>query len=217
MYRFKVTIDHTKVQSVNGSTSFIDVSGKVWTASGAAQLSTITYKFAPASGYFDGASGTSISTPDSADYAMGTGDYTIDLWFKTTTSGGNIFYQGDNSGTASTLAHNFGLSSGRLWWSPDYDNYPSNHILQSIGSVNDDAWHHVACVRYGDVFTLYLDGVSQATTTITGYSAVDSAYPFYICKSNSYTGYIDEFRISKGVARWTSGPFTVPTDKYSTD
>jgi len=222
MYRFPITIDKTKVQSVNNSTSFIDVSGKVWTAAGNAKLSTGDYEFAPASGVFDGVSGTYILTPDHADFATGTGDYTIDLWFKTTQVGfGMLFYQGDNDGNPGNIAHLLYVSSSKLYWFPDYKSYPSHTTLSSINNVNDNIWHHVACVRYGDVFTLYVDGIYQASVTLTGYFALDSTYPVTIGNMNtgtlgSFNGNIDEFRFSKGIARWTSG-FIPPTSKYSSD
>jgi hypothetical protein len=229
MYNFSITIDKTKVQSVNDSTSFIDVSGKIWTAAGNAKLSTGDYKFSPASGIFDGVTGTYISTPDHADFATGTGDYTIDFWFKTTSIGQRqILYQGNSAGDASSIAHFIAINwlpatgNDKLKWIPNYQNYPSHTVLSSTNNINDDAWHHAACVRYGDVFTLYLDGVYQSSVTLAGYNALDSTYPVFIGDMNPgtwtfpFTGNTDEFRFSKGIARWTTG-FLPPTSKYSSD
>jgi hypothetical protein len=204
----------------DASTTFTDESGKVWTAAGNAQLDTTILVFGTAAGLFDG-TGDYISTIDHADFATGTGDYTIDFWFKTTDTDGWLFYQGDNSGIAGSIAHIIGVglvTSGKLGWSPNYRNYPSQTTLQSISTVTDGGWHHCACVRNGDVFTLYLDGVSQANTTLAAYNALDSTESVFIGQMNTaaghpYNGSMDEFRFSKGIARWTSA-FTVPSVAY---
>lgn len=72
------TKDSAANWSMDGATQFYDESGKVWTASGNAQLDTAQYKWT-ASGLFDG-DGDYISTPDHDDFAFGSGDFTIDLW-----------------------------------------------------------------------------------------------------------------------------------------
>jgi hypothetical protein len=220
MYKFKITIDKTKIPDVNNSTVFTDVSGKRWTANGNAKLTTSAYKFTPASGVFDGTLGSYITTPDHADFAMGTGDYTIDFWFKTTqTTQGFIYYQGDSVATPSTTAPFINVINNKLRFVPDYSLDPSYHLLESTGSVNDGVWHHAACMRYGNVFSLYVDGVFQTSVTFS-YTSIDSAYPVYIGQlstvSLSFAGNLDEFRVSKGIARWTSA-FTPSTSKYVSD
>jgi hypothetical protein len=217
VYRMPITIDKTKIASVDNSTVFTDESGKVWTSTNAV-LKTAVYKFAPASGYFNGSA--YIQTPDSADFAFGTGDYTIDFWINTSSSTGNLLYQGEASGTPSTVLGLFNLGSGNFTWIPNFSDYPSYNALASLNPLNDNLWHHIACVRYGNVFTLYVEGVYQASVTLT-YTAIDSVYPFYIGSQSTlgtglYTGYIDEFRVSKGIARWTSA-FTPPTSRYTVD
>jgi hypothetical protein len=220
MYRFKVTIDKTKIASVDNSTVFTDVSGKGWAAFGAAKLSTTAYKFAPASGVFDGASGTYITTPDHADFAMGTGDYTVDFWFKTAqTTQGYIFYQGDGSATSSTVSFLISVVGNKLRFIPDYSSDPGYHLIESTGAVNDNIWHHAACVRNGDTFSLYIDGTFQNSATFS-YTAVDSTYPVFIGQLSTsllpFAGNLSEFRVSKGIARWTSA-FTPPVLKYTID
>lgn len=72
-------------------------------------------------------------------------------------------------------------------------------------------WNHVALVFNAGVATLYLNGVSQSSGSgewLTGamYIGDDNA-------SELFTGWIDEFRITSGVARYTSN-FTPPSAPF---
>ncbi len=214
--------DYTKsllhFNGTNNGTSFIDEAGKTWTRVGNAVTKTDWKKFGTASGYFSGGNDR-IYTPDNDDFAFGTGNFTIDLWIKTTQSTqGHIVYQGNDSGTASTVAFWIRMNGGKVDFTPDYRSYPSNHLIQSLANVNDGNPHHVAVVRNGDTFTLYVDGVSQNSVTLAGFNMTDSSNNLSVGKMGgtyyAYIGYVDELRISKGIARWTSN-FTPPTAEYT--
>jgi len=207
-----------KFDGTDASTTFTDESGKTWTPGGDSKLNTANARVGSACGVFDGVDGSRITTPYSADFSTATSDFTIDFWIKTTQSSyGIITYQGDASGTQSTVNHLIKIDSGVLQWTPNYEIFPSNSWLSSLAAINDNKWHHVACVRNGDVFTLYIDGVSQATVTLTGYSCVSSPEGFSIGEHAGpyvpYAGYIDSFRFSNGVARWTTG-FTITHQSF---
>jgi hypothetical protein len=63
-----------------------------------------------------------------------------------------------------------------------------------------------------------VDGVLGSAVDVTGVTANDSAYKFAVGCAGEYTtspfnGSIDEFRFSKGIARWTAN-FTPPTSEY---
>lgn len=84
----------------------------------------------------------------------------------------------------------------------------------TIPAIN--VWSHIAVVRNGSTWTLYYNGaVAQtATSTITVTSQTGGMYIGYYpyfggSTAKSFNGYIDEVRITKGVARYT-GPFTPP-------
>jgi hypothetical protein len=176
-------------------------------------------------GYFDG-TGDYLTIPDSADWDFGSDDFTIDLWINTVDEPGvfgTLIDRWDSS--ANKRAFSLELTSSyKIGFYYTYDG--GSGAVESISSdsaVNDGVWHHVAIVRDGDNdLTMYIDGVAQAdsdnlaanslyATNIElgiGIVAVDHLYP--------YTGYMDEVRISKGVARWTSG-FTPSTSNYTSD
>jgi len=93
--------------------------------------------------------------------------------------------------------------------------------LISSTAISDGEWHHVAVVRSGSTVDLYVDGVEEASATnstshdiarlhigerFVGVGFSDTGHYYY-------DGHIDEFRITKGVARWTSN-FTPPTSEH---
>jgi hypothetical protein len=208
------------MNGTDGSTTFTDsATGEphTWTAAGNAQIDTAQSKFGGASGLFDG-NGDYIWSADSADWAFGDGNFTIDFWAKRTRSGTNewIFGQGGSS-----LQQYWGMQ----WYN---DNYVYCNFrkadggtvqLKSTITISDTNWHHYAYVRDGNTLRLFIDGVARGTANVTGQSQIDNPYKFVIGRVGEYNGYyfagwVDEFRISKGIARWTSN-FTPPTEEYS--
>jgi hypothetical protein len=90
----------------------------------------------------------------------------------------------------------------------------SGHTVAGSTTVTLSAWHHIAMTLSGTTIRVFLDGVSDGSGTISGSPREDSAA---LCvgsnNNNAVNGYIDELRISKGVARWTA-TFTPPTTPY---
>ena len=89
----------------------------------------------------------------------------------------------------------------------------------SLGSYGSD-WNHYAIVRNGTTWKCYQNGIQTGIDTNITAEPRSDVNTFYIGRrvwSNTTCakGYIDEFRISKGVARWTSN-FTPPARPYST-
>jgi len=217
MYRFPITIDKTKVQSVNNSTSFIDVSGKVWTAAGNAKLSTGDYEFAPASGVFDG-NGDYISTPSHTDFNMTVSDCTIDFWFKANSfTNGYPFYT--TSDTPNPTYDNntmiYPYSDGRI----GIGKQGLNEIASAAGTITTGVWTHVAVTRTQatGVTKIYVNGVEKASNTTAVWSnSSKSTYIGGMPTVRFFNGMIDEFRISKDIVRWTSD-FSVPTARHTLD
>jgi hypothetical protein len=204
------------------SATFTDESGKTWTGAGTAQLDTAQKKFGTASLLLDGDSDY-ISTPDHADFDVGSGDFTIDFWVRFNAVPGAediaILYSQRTAATsndAMTLWY-----TGLHKW---YFSYSTNGTTQinltgmstHIPSVN--TWYHVACVRNGSNLDIYIDGSKQTTKTISGTIYNSTATPL-IGATNAGTpicflnGWIDEFRFSKGIARWTAN-FTPQSEEY---
>jgi hypothetical protein len=82
-------------------------------------------------------------------------------------------------------------------------------------------WYHVAVSRSGNDLKLFVDGTQQgATQDVTGVTIYNSTSTLTVgatgVPDNYFGGYIDELRISKGTARYTSTftPETIPYDDY---
>ena len=208
-------------ETVSGST-FTESSpvAKTVTKYGNAVQSTAQYKFGSKSWYFDG-SGSYLSLPDSSDFDFGTGSFTLDFWY----------YPLSNPVAGGYLV----IGDGEYW---DINNIAIRNANTYIGAIVGDGstsklivapsnpsvsnWHHVALVwdKTGNTMYFFIDGSSQGTLGISGSSVYNTASGLSIGRYGQAGGtfyyanaYIDEVRVSKGVARWTSG-FSVPTSPY---
>ena len=209
----------------NASTTFTDNSPtpKTPTVNGNAQISTAQSKFGGASIKLDGA-GDYITYADSADFAFGTGDFTVECWFYESATGAIRQIVGQHS-TASLTNTSFIIlsDSGKLSFSA---NYGSVSVVAANASTHTgSAWHHVAGVRDGTNIRLYLDGVHIASAAIGTNTVNNSTRPLCIGTvmndtgrepaGYDFNGYIDDLRISKGVARYTgTGSFTPPAQAH---
>ncbi|WKZ38421.1 MAG: RHS repeat-associated core domain-containing protein [Anaerolineales bacterium] len=206
-----------------GSKTFIDETGKIWTAAGDAKIDTAQSKFSGASGLFDG-TGDYIHTPDSDDWNFGPGDFTIDFWvrFNALPSPGGymmLFQQVDNTSNYHYIYVN--NSGGNLTWKVDFRDGGTSHIsISAATTLSTNTWYHIAVVRNGGRIDIYQAGTAigndtsistvgnLASTLRIGYDAFNS--------TAGVNGWIDEYRISKGIARWTSN-FTPPELPYGED
>lgn len=201
----------------NGSQTFTDETGKTWTAAGTAQISTSQATFGQ-SGLFDGNSDY-ISTPDSDDWSFGTGDFTIDFWVKRTRTDVAEAFIGQGAASGGGLTQSFVISVEANASGTGLIGNGSNTKSAGPLVLDDTDWHHVALIRSGNNLYISKDGVLSSSTDVSGYSIQNSSDTVCVGSYGSYTGaylfsgYIDELRISKGIARWTAD-FTPPTGPY---
>jgi hypothetical protein len=190
----------------NGSTTFTDSSStpKTITVNGNAQISTAQSKFGGASGLFDG-SGDYL---EEAGLTLGTSDFTMECWVRLASiTDCAIFNQGNSDSTGSyCLAVN--SANGKVYFYAD-----NSSRFSSVGALSVDTWSHVALVRAGNDYKLFIDGTLDGSYTGTHNH---SNTPFKIAKGfggiAELNGYIDETRITT-VARYTAN-FTAPTAAF---
>jgi hypothetical protein len=186
-------------------------SSNVLETAGNAQLSTSVKKYNVASMYFDGTS--RITMPSSPQWIFGTGDFTVEFWMNTAdTSAGLITPATTGAGYWALL-----IASSTLYWQNAYNS--SNLKTASLSGYLNNTWVHIAIVRYSGNLYFYFNGTAQgsATADSTNYSGVTNALTIgYDSQNNGYySGYIDDLRITKGVARYTAN-FTPPTSAFIT-
>jgi hypothetical protein len=168
-------------------------------------------------------SGDYLSIPDSTDWAFGTGDFTIDFWvrFNSVASTAQIWHQNVDSTHYIGLEHTVAAGPIHSWYFYVVNGGATVNFKRTATTHVTGTWYHVALVRSGTDWYFFEDGV-QVGATLTGEadSVIDLASVAYIgswAGTASYlNGWLDEFRVSKGVARWVSN-FTPPTAPYAAD
>ncbi len=211
--------DGTNGSTVSGDSSSAAHGNALFT--GNAQLSTAQKKFGTASLLLDGTGDLIQYSPAHADWDFGTGNFTVDWWeYRTVNKAdGCIVSTYPSPNIPSMLLGYLTASTIYCFMSTDGVNW---NIAQGkvMGTLELNVWHHFAVVRNGTFFYTFMDGVQQDTW----YSALPLKSPpaggdlligyWYNGTSFYYQGYIDELRIVKGVAAWTSN-FTPPAAPYT--
>ena len=181
----------------DASTTFTDEKSHTFTPAGNAQIDTAQSKFGGASGLFDG-TGDYISTPSSADFAYGTGDFTWEVWVRLAVTTGNqyILDHGSNGGT---LAYNGGLT----YYNPTTGTGSVLYTTKPLLSAN--TWYHIAATRASGTTRLFVDGVLKASASDSNnYGSQTLRFGDYGGGGFGLNGWLDDARITKGVARYTA-------------
>ena len=182
-------------------------SAKTVTAVNDAQVDTGQAKFGTGSCLFDGVNDY-LSIPDSPDWDFGTGDFTLECQVRfNSVSGDACFFDHD-------------ASDFRVNWIQS-----SNDIVVTTGGTNKsfdwspvvDTWYHVLISRSGTSLRAFING-TQIGSTVTDDSDItgsSSALRIGIQQDNNkdLNGWMDEVRITKGIARQTAD-FTAPVRAY---
>jgi hypothetical protein len=193
----------------NGSTTITDSSrfANTVTAVGNAQISTAQSKFGGASIAFDG-NGDYLTIPASEQMALGRSDFTIEMFLRfNVISTSMVVY--DAGQTAGPVLY---VSSTNQWLLFFTD---GNKITASSPTVTADTWHHFAWTRSGSDSKLFLNGtqIGSTYTDTTNYSSPAPRIGARFDATLPLNGYIDEFRITKGICRYQS-TFTPPTAPF---
>ena len=202
------------------------------TGFGTAQASTTQAKWSPTSAYFNGTSDY-LSAPNNAAFDFGTGDFTIEGWFYLTgdsavNPGGrrdatiigcwsdsntnnvwNVFLIGNGSTTGTGIVLD-SFSGG------------TESFLVATTTITKNVWTHFAVVKQSSNVVIYINGASVGTKAYS--AAVNSGGNALRVASlqqvgggyyNYFPGYLQDLRVTKGVARYTA-TFTPPTAAFPT-
>jgi len=202
------------MDGTNGSQTFTDSSSNNFTLSafGDAQISTSVKKFGSGAAYFDG-NGDYLDLPVNA-IQFNADDFTIEFWVHPTRTGSHTCVANWNCSNLRTIFFAVDTSAGVVV----YLNGAGPFITG--GSIQVNQWQHVALVRQGSDMRAYINGVQAGNTYNIGNTAINTIVDnirigrdtaSFNC-NQPLEGYIDELRITKGVARYTSNfvPHTAP-------
>jgi hypothetical protein len=182
-------------------------SAQAVTFNGDAQLSTNFPKFGTAALYLDGTN-DSISAETSGGFGFGTGDFTVEFFIRPDEITGKktLFDLRDGSGTDTainvvSLGASIGLQVGT-----------TTAILGNTG-LSTGTYYHVAVARTDSNTKLFIDG-TQEGSTYSDSNDYGSTKPMvlgaeYDGATGAYKGYIDEYRVEKGVGKYRAN-FTAP-------
>ena len=170
---------------------------------GNAQIDTTVVKYGTGATQFDGA-GDRLIVPSNPVFDF-SGNFTIEMWINFT----NV-----TSTWEAIISRAYGIFGGWRLYKNDGNNQllwysMTTQVVSTTGStLANNTWSHVAVVRNSGTVTIYIDGINRGSaanaTNYTpgnyaleiGQGVVTSSYPF--------EGYIDDLRITKGVARYTA-------------
>ena len=208
-----VTNTKLLVQSTDGAIIDKSQSSQQVKLFGDTKSSTTQTKYLSSSISLDG-TGDYIELKNQQETSYGTSDFTIETWAYFTAGAAGSAYRylfGQGSGTSGT--NNLGLyiqgNVLKVW-------HNGAATITGTTTISLNSWYHIALSRNGTNLKLFLNGTqegstatnsSNITSTATGLSIgrwAEISDPYY------FAGYISDFRITKGLARYTSN-FTAPT------
>jgi hypothetical protein len=206
-----------RFEGVDAATTTTDesASAHTFTFNGNAQLDTAENHEGASSLLLDG-TGDYLSTTNSDDWDFGSGDFTVEGWYRWNADSGDQTLSAlwDSVGTSDRgwlLYYRGGTNLLSFFYSTDGSG--STVLNGSSFTPTLNKWYHIALVRDGATIRFFIDGVPYGTGNISTDSIFDTTCALSIgaLRSGSgwtsyFNGWVDDFRVTKGVARYTA-PF----------
>ena len=157
-----------------------------------------------------------LTIPANSAFYLASGDFTVEAWVYVTASGRAIIVAQDQNTGSPYAGWTFFINATN-----QYRFEGTNGVgINSPSTVTLNAWTHVAAVRSGTTTTLYVNGTSVAsgTVSITNYSGTLAIGQYSSVVAASYfPGYMTNLRIVQGTAVYTSNftPQTTPLPRVA--
>ena len=182
---------------------------------GNTQVDTAVTKFGTVSMYFDGTGDYLTTSATPTVLLPGTTDTTFECWVQTTSSGDMAIFS-NFSPSSPFNGVEFGVNNGyqTFWSQGTFINRPTG--TTGVSTLKDGGWHHLVWVitNSGTSLSTYVDGVlnyaASITPSTTGKSTQSIGSDSNTTRGRYFNGYIEDLRITKGLARYTSN-FTPPS------
>lgn len=209
---------------LNGATTTLDESPAAHGAGSFvgihASLDTSIHKFGVSSIALSDTFGGAVQWPTSTDWNLGSGNFTIECWVRPSTIAAGFAYIFDRWDTVGSSSYVLFRSANTLRWNTSTTGADSNADITTGVVLAANTWTAVAIDFDGSKYRLYADGV-MAGSFSTPRTLFDLTNSISIggssagVPSNTFEGWIDEVRLTKGVARYASDSgYTVPTAEF---
>ena len=167
--------------------------------------------------YFNGTANAEVYTADSPDFFFGSGDATIESFVKwdgtIRPTYGAISLWGQNCGSNSNMRVIL-TGGGGL---DGYGNSDSSRPVSVASVMTANKWTHIAYTKQGSTYRLYVNGTKVGQGSGPG-TLSDISCNWEVGSEEfvniSLQGVMAEFRITKGIARYTGNSLTVPTTPF---
>lgn len=192
--------------------SLVDKSAKTqsFTNNSSVTVSTTQKKFGNSSLYFsgrtaDGGSNSYLSFAANSDFGFGSGDWTVETWFYKTTPLGSLDVLFDNRVGAGT-----NVSGVALYVQAGVVKTGNNAERLAGATIATGVWNHLMISRSGNNIYLGVNGTVVSTAFSTTLHSAPQLYIGNSVVSEYAGGYMDDYRVTKGFARYTAN-YTAPT------
>ena len=174
--------------------------------------------------YWDGA-GDYTSFGSDADWNFGSDNFTIDFWmYATSNSDERDGIVGIHTSANDYEIHiglggsatNWGTGGNNICLSVNYTGAAWGMQAKGTTNVCDSTWHHIALVKSGTTWYVWVDGSEDINETYDFNPGSGTLIlGAHVTTDRWYVGRMDEFRLSKGIDRWTSSftPSSSPSEE----
>ena len=187
-----------------------------FTLLGNAKSSTVSKKYAASSMLFDG-TGDVVSFVDDTKLDFGDRDFTMEGWYNADATNGDHYIISASGGT---FNGHWGINIYQGNWRVGGFN---DKLIGGVGSgvnagMSTGTWHHFAWINANRQILWYINGAQAGDIVDVSSDTFDCSGAFKIGgfhsnNSNNWDGYLEDIRITKGLARYPydAKPVTLTT------
>jgi hypothetical protein len=207
---------NTKLMFRGTNVEIFDAVGQtaIYMNGGVSLVSSGTRKYGNGAISFNGTTGY-LRVPNGPGLVLGTGQFTAETWiYPAAVSGSNRGIFGQGAAASSQFGARISNAGTISMWVGGTGNLLTGTTVLSINT-----WYHIALVRTSSHVKLFINGNEELSTTnglsynITGADLVVGR-TFTDTNGEYFSGYIDDTRLTKTVARYNS-TFTAPTERFA--
>lgn len=169
-----------------------------------------------------GGNGAILGFNDAARFTLGSSDWTVEFWVNFSSVTGFRWLSGHSASSGANTTVAYGIGKTASAGSKPYILCCSGSTAYEVTggtTVTTGTWYHFAAARNGNNLRMFMDGAQEGSnTSVTGVSFNDPPNKLGVgglgeYTTNAHNGYIDDFRFTVGVARYT-GSYTTPTAQF---